>query len=94
MADERKATKHIVTMDKRESILISGVLDVLSFDEEAVLAESEMGVLIIKGEGLHVNKLNLDSGEMQVDGKINCLEYEDGGAFTKAKQSFISRLFK
>ncbi len=94
MADERKVSKHTITMEKRENVFITGILDVLSFDEEDVVIECELGVLVIKGKELHVNKLNLDSGELQIDGNINSLEYEEDSALSKNKPSFISRIFK
>jgi sporulation protein YabP len=94
MADEKKGiSRHQVTIDRRGSISITGVLDVISFDEETIIAETEMGVLIIKGVNLHVNRLHLESGELSVDGEITSVAYEDNG-FGKAKTSFLSKLFK
>jgi sporulation protein YabP len=95
MADERKsASRHHVSMDRRENVLITGVLDVVSFDEEAIVCETEMGILILRGLNLHVNKLNLDNGELEIDGEIENLSYEDNATFSKGKNSLLSKLFK
>lgn len=93
MIDDRKSTKHVVTLDKRENISVTGVLDVLSFDEETVVVETDMGVLVMSGFNLHVSKLNLDVGELEVDGEINSLNYEDDKLSNK-KGSFLSKIFK
>ncbi|MDR2650247.1 MAG: sporulation protein YabP [Clostridiales bacterium] len=96
MPDEKKsASRHAITIDRRNSVSVTGVLDVISFDEETIIAETEMGVLIIRGVNLHVNRLHLDSGELSVDGEIVSINYEDNSSgFGKGKMSFISRLFK
>ena len=96
MADEKKSvSRHAVTIDRRNAVSVTGVLDVISFDEETIIAETEMGILIIRGANLHVNRLHLDSGELSVDGEITSITYEDNaGAFGKSKASFFSRLFK
>ncbi|MDR3091530.1 MAG: sporulation protein YabP [Clostridiales bacterium] len=88
-----KRARHSLTIEQKENVSITGVLDVLSFDEENVIADTEMGVLIIKGAGLHVNKLNLDTGDLCVDGAVISAAYEDA-AYMKGKGGLISRLFK
>jgi len=92
--DDRKraTTRHSIQIDRRENITVSGVTDVISFDEESVICESEMGVIIIKGANLHVKRINLESGELVVSGEIDGLSYENS-AGGKAK-SFMGRLFK
>lgn len=95
MADEKKtSSNHTVIMEQRENISITGVLDVISFDEEAIIAETEMGVIILKGTNLHVSKLNLEKGELNVDGEVYSLAYEESGSFGKDKGSFFSKIFK
>lgn len=86
--------KHNVTMESREHISITGVLDVLSFDEESIVADTDMGILTMKGMNLHVNKLNLEEGQLVVDGEIDSLEYSDGNTFSKGKGSLLSKIFK
>jgi len=96
MADEKKSvSRHAVTIDRRNAVSVTGVLDVISFDEETIIAETEMGVLIIRGANLHVNRLHLDSGELSVDGEIVNIVYDDNASgFGKGKASFFSKLFK
>lgn len=92
--EKRTASKHSVTMDKKERVSITGVIDVLSFDEETVIADTEMGVIILKGGNLHVNRLNLDTGDLGVDGDIVSLTYEDSNIYAKGKTSFLGKLFR
>ncbi len=94
--DDLKKTgkKHSVTMENRELIHMTGINDVLSFDEELVICESDMGVLILKGDNLHVNKLDLDNGVLDVDGNIVSLEYEENHVMSKNKPSILSKIFK
>lgn len=92
--EKRAASKHSVTMDKKERVMITGVLDVLSFDEDTVIADTEMGVVILKGINLHVNKLNLDTGDLGVDGDIISLTYEEASQYSKGKASFLGKLFR
>lgn len=94
MAEEKKISKHSVIMEQRENISITGVIDVISFDEEAIVSETEMGVLILKGLNLHVNRLNLEKGELDVDGEIFSLTYEESGSYGKVGGSFFSKIFK
>ena len=95
MADERKHSgRHNVVIERRESVAVSGVSDVISFDEETIVCETEMGVLVIRGGNLHVNRLNLDDGELEVDGEIENIGYEDDMIIGKGKGSLLSKIFK
>ncbi len=96
MADDKRmsAPRHSVTLDRRENVAITGVLDVISFDEATIIADTDMGVLIIRGGNLHVNRLNLENGELEIDGEIISLNYEEQNSYGKGKSSFIGKLFK
>jgi sporulation protein YabP len=85
---------HKVSINARSQAMITGVNDVLSFDAGEVLLETEQGVLMIRGNDLHVNRLTLEKGEVDVDGKIDSLTYSDNNSYGKSGESFISRLFK
>ena len=89
----KKDTRHKLTLEDRERMSITGVLDVLSFDEESIIAETEKGMLILRGNNIHVGKLNLDEGEVCIDGVIDSIEYSENGV-TKGKNSFLNRIFK
>ncbi len=95
MADEKKSVyKHKVIIEQRERAALQGVIDVVSFDEETIIGETELGIIIIRGMNLHVNRLNLDSGELDIDGEIYSVTYEDQAAYGKGKSSFFSKMFK
>lgn len=93
MAEEkRKSGRHSLQMEERERTRIGGVLEVLSFDEEGVMMETSCGLLILKGSGLHIGKLDLESGDVTVDGMLDSITYSDG-SFGE-KHSLLSRLFR
>ena len=85
---------HKVTMTNRKACTINGVNDVLSFDVHEILLETEQGMLMIKGEELHVNRLSLDKGEVDVDGKIDSFTYSDVANVGNKNESFFSKLFR
>lgn len=84
-----KTLNHNVVMENREKVVITGIIDIHSFDDELVLTETEMGILTIKGKDLKMNKLNLDNTELVVEGQIGMLQYNEvdsmkkGGVFNK-----------
>ena len=62
--EERVVPKnHKLVVNNRKTSLVTGVLDVLSFDLNEVLLETEQGMLMVKGNGLHVNRLSLEKGK-------------------------------
>ena len=80
--DERKTmnTAGVIQnliLENRGKLSISGVLDVLSFDDEIVIVETELGLLTVKGINLKINKLSIDTSEVIVEGEISSLEYTD-----------------
>ena len=66
-----------LVMQNREKITITGVNDVLSFDDQIVILETSLGLLTVKGENLRINKLSLDSEEVIIEGDINILSYSE-----------------
>lgn len=77
-------------LENRNKLSISGVKDVLSFDDQVVIMETELGLLTVKGDNLKINKLSIDTSEVIVEGEINNLGYsehnkkeQDGGLFGK-----------
>lgn len=85
-------SKHCITITKREKLQATGVLDVLSFDDENIVAQTDNGIMILKGYNLHINNLNLEKSSLDVDGTITGLTYDDED-FGK-KGSMLSRIFK
>ena len=84
---------HKLMLTNRRTCNISGVNDVLSFDVNEILLETEQGMLMIKGDDLHVNRLTLDKGEVDVDGRIDSFAYSDTSGSSK-NESLLSKLFR
>jgi len=80
-------------LENREKLNISGVLDVLSFDDQIVVVETELGLLTVKGENLRINKLSLDTSEVIVEGEIYNLSYSEK-AIDKKGGSLLGKIFK
>lgn len=85
---------HKLMLTNRRTCTISGVNDVLSFDVNEILLETEQGMLMIKGNELHVSRLSLDKGEVDIDGRIDSLTYSETAGYGAKGESLLSRLFK
>lgn len=83
-----------LVLENREKLSISGVLDVLSFDDQVVIVETELGLLTIKGENLRINKLSIDTSEVVVEGEIYNLAYSENDLDKKSSGSFLGKIFK
>lgn len=95
--DERKPISTGVIqnliLENRGKLSISGVNDVLSFDDQVVMVETELGLLTVKGENIRINKLSIDTSEVIIEGDISYLSYSDK-ELEKTKGSLISKIFK
>ena len=93
MAEEKKTVKlpHSVILENRKSLTATGVSNVDSFDEQTVIAYTGLGQLVIRGKELHISKLNLESGELRLEGEISALAYTDSHA---GKGGFLSKMFR
>jgi sporulation protein YabP len=80
-------------LENREKLSISGVNDTLSFDDQVVILETELGLLTVKGENLRINKLSVDTSEVIVEGNISYLSYSENN-FNKSSGSFFGKIFK
>lgn len=92
--EEKKAVKpkvQNIILENKQKLLISGVIDVESFNEEYIIVHTELGGLAVKGQELHISRLNLDNGELNVEGDIISLEYSETEG---SKGGFFSRLFR
>jgi len=65
-----------------------------SIDEDTIIAETEMGVLVLRGENLHVNRLNLETGDLEIDGSLSNLSYEDSAGYGKGGRTLLGKLFR
>jgi sporulation protein YabP len=71
-------------LDGRSRLSVTGVQDVESFDEETVVLVTVQGTMVVRGEGLHLQMLSLESGQVTVEGRVDSMTYEDdapGGGF-------------
>ena len=113
MIDERKnmninVNSNIVqnlVLENRGKLSVSGVNDVLSFDDQVVMVDTELGLLTVKGENIRINKLSLDTAEVIIEGDISYLAYSDKElektslAYSQTKQeksagTILSKIFK
>ena len=92
MAEEKKITlPHHLVMEDRRKLRVSGVKEVDSFDDRTVTARTVQGKLMIQGEQLKVTGLELETGDLSVEGKIHGLVYEDDRA---GRSGWFSGLFR
>lgn len=92
MSDNNIQTRpHNVIIDNRRRMELTGVKDVSGFDEQTVNLLTDMGGLVIKGAGLHITRLSLDTGDVAVEGNINAMQYTTSGTSSKG---FVAKLFK
>ena len=89
--DDMSAMQHRLELDGRERLVVTGVEEVERFDEEEIVMSTTAGTLVVGGTGLHIGKLNLDGGELHVDGSIHTLLYEDNAP--GGQGGFLRRLF-
>ena len=85
---EQTALPHKLTLRERQQLTMTGVSEVVSFDENAVALHTAQGTLLVQGEGLQLKNLSLDGGQVAVDGDISALFYSQA----KEKLSFWQRL--
>ena len=85
-------TNQNIIMENREKISVTGVIDIHSFDDELVLAQTDLGILTIKGDDLKMNKLNLENNELIIEGKIIAVAYSDIN--NTKKTGIMNKLFK
>jgi len=87
-------TNHNVNITGRKNINITGVKKIDNFDENEFLLETNMGNLLIKGEGLEIIKLDTYQGDVSIKGRIDSLVYTENSNKKKKNESVLSKLFK
>jgi sporulation protein YabP len=95
-ASKQQQGRHRLVLDNREKIDISGVIHVDSFDDQEIILETELGLLAMRGEDLHIKHLNLEQGELVIEGYLLELAYSEERGFLKRDRgkNFFERLFK
>ena len=89
-----KQRVHKLMVTNRKICIVNGVVDVLSFDLSEILLETDQGMLMIRGNDLHVNRLTLEKGEVDIEGKIDSFTYSDVNSYGNKTDSFLGKLFK
>ena len=90
----KQRRSHRLNMEDRKRLEMTGISDVISFDLNKILLETDYGVVTVKGDNLHVNRLSVEKGELDIDGSIQSLEYSEVYSFGKKGESFFSRLMR
>lgn len=92
--DEKIGLSHKVMLNNREEGKMTGILDVISFDENSIVLDTDMGLLTIKGKDLHVSRLTLEKGEIDIEGRTDSFIYSSNESYRKSGKSLFTRLFK
>jgi len=82
---------HNLVLENRKHLSITSVRDVTMFEETRVVLDTAMGELTITGQGLHLNNMSVDTGEISIAGRVDSLSYDDDPV---SKQSLLQRLFR
>jgi sporulation protein YabP len=86
---------HRLEVGQRKETRVDGVRHVESFTEQEILVDTNMGLLVLAGEGLNITQLDLEAGRLQVEGYINSIEYKDSGyRKTRRGKNILSRILK
>lgn len=82
-----------IILTNRKNGSFTGIVDVLSFDINEILLETEQGMLNVKGKDLHVNRLNLEKGEVDIEGTVEAFSYSQVPLSVKKTGSFLGKMF-
>ncbi len=86
---KKQLSDHSLILKNRKALTLTGVHDVLGFDEQNISVVTDYGTLVIKGSELHINKLDLESRDVCVDGSISSLQY-----ISASPKSIKNKLFR
>lgn len=93
--EEKQVQKpHKLVVNNRKTSMVTGVLDVLSFDLNEILLETDQGMLMVKGKDLNVNRLSVEKGEVDLSGHIDSVTYSDVQQNAGQGENFLAKLFK
>jgi sporulation protein YabP len=88
--EEKKSN---LVLENRRRLALTGVVEVISFNETVIMLNTNLGSMTIKGEGLRMNKLDVQNGEVMIVGTINSCVYS-GVEIKKDNESILKKLFK
>ncbi|MBQ9941208.1 MAG: sporulation protein [Clostridia bacterium] len=89
MSYDSMGAHHVLSLSDKSLLNINGIKEVIGFDEHMITVVTPFGQLVIEGESLHIDKLNLESGDLIVMGEIQTLSYEEPQV---PKKNFLQRL--
>lgn len=89
MAQEKMEQPHKLTLDQRRNLIMTGVTEVVSFDDTAVILRTELGTLLVQGQQLQLKTLSVEGGQLAVEGTVSALSYEE----PRQKGGLLGRLF-
>ena len=90
MAEDRLSLPHKLTLNERTALTMTGVTEIVSFDDTAVILKTALGTLMVQGKQLQLKTLSLDGGQVAVDGQICALVYEE----PRQSGGLLHRLFR
>jgi sporulation protein YabP len=93
MEEKLNARPHKLELLNREKGNVTGIQDVVSFDENQMILDTDMGLLTVRGKALHVSRLTLEKGEVDIEGEFESFSYSNESR-RKSQESFFGRLFR
>ncbi len=94
MEEKTGMRPHKLLFQNRQGGSLTGIRDVVAFDENQVVLDTDMGLLTIKGKELHISRLTLEKGEVDMDGMVDSLIYSSNESYRKSGESLFNRLFR
>ena len=94
MEEKISRRPHHLDLMNRGTGSVTGIQDVVAFDENQIVLDTDMGLLTVKGKGLHVSRLTLEKGEVVIEGTVDRLVYSSNETYRKQGESLFARLFK
>lgn len=88
--EKRSLGAHNLILEERGSLTVTGVSDIDSFDEQTVVVYTELGELTVRGSGLHINRIDVEVGELNLEGQIDSLSYSE----QTVRGGFFARMFR
>ena len=77
MAEQQPVLPHKLTLNERKQLTVTGVTEVVSFDENAVVLKTTLGLLTVHGQGLQLKNLSVEGGQVAVEGTVSAFVYEE-----------------
>ncbi|MBX4261791.1 sporulation protein YabP [Clostridium estertheticum] len=85
--------KSNLTLENRRKLTINGVIEVINFNENQILLNTDVGIMMVKGQELKMNKLDVQNGDVIITGKVDSFVYTSDKGKVK-KDSIVARLFR